>query len=60
VVTAGWALDRQGELVEGDRQPPVNRLLDCQLVVPAAYVLDEGVSGDHGLDGPIPSYQSVR
>jgi hypothetical protein len=47
VVTAGRASDRQGELVEGDCQPPLHRFLDCQLVVPAANVLDEGVSGDH-------------
>jgi len=47
VVTAGWTSDRQGKLVEGDCQPSVHRLLDCQLVVPAANVLDEGVSGDH-------------
>jgi hypothetical protein len=47
VATTGWMSDRQGKLVEGDCQPPLHRLLDCQLVVPAANVLDEGVSGDH-------------
>ena len=47
VVITGWASDRQGELVEGDCQPPLHRFLDGQLMVPAANVLDEGVSGDH-------------
>ena len=47
VVITGWASDRQGELVEGDCQPPLHRFLDGQLIVAAANVLDEGVSGDH-------------
>ncbi len=39
--------DRQSQLVERDRHPPGRRFLDRELVVPAAKVLDEGVSGDH-------------
>ncbi len=36
--------DRQGEFVERDRQPPVRRLLDRQLVVSLPNVLDEGMA----------------
>src|SRR5215216_4076655 len=40
------ASDRHGELVKRERQPPVRRLLDRQLVMPSTNVLDEGMSGD--------------
>src|SRR5215213_8930492 len=38
--------DRQGELVESGRQPPIHRLLDGKLVVTSTNVLDEGMAGD--------------
>ena len=38
--------DRQGELVECGRQPPVHLLLDGKLVVTSTEVLDEGMAGD--------------
>jgi hypothetical protein len=41
------ASDRQGQLVERDRHPPVHRLLDRQLVVPSADILHEGMPDDH-------------
>src|SRR6266516_2818585 len=45
---ADWQLDHQGELVERDHQSPIHRLLDGQLVVPSAKVLDERMpSEDH-------------
>jgi hypothetical protein len=37
---------RQDEFVEGDRKSQRGGLVDCELVVAAAKVLDEGVSGD--------------
>jgi len=40
--------DRQGEFAERDRQPPVRRLLDGELVVSPPNVLDEGMAAnDH-------------
>ena len=41
--------DRQGELVECDRQPLVHRHLDRQLVVSSSQVLHEGMPSDHDL-----------
>src|SRR4029453_12854868 len=38
--------DRQSQLVERGGNSKAYWLLDCQLVVPAANVMDEGVSGD--------------
>jgi len=40
-------LDRQSQLLERGDNSKACWLLDCQLVVAAAKVLDEGVSGDH-------------
>jgi hypothetical protein len=39
--------DRRGQLIERDGHPPVRRVLDSQLVVPAPNVLHERVPGDH-------------
>ena len=41
--------DRQGELVECDRQPLVHRHLDRQLVVSSSQVLHEGMPSNHDL-----------
>ena len=37
--------DRQGKLVERDRQAPSHRLLDRELVVASSKVLDERMAG---------------
>jgi hypothetical protein len=37
---------RQDEFVEGDRKSQRGGLVDCEFVVAAAKVPDEGVSGD--------------
>ena len=39
--------DRQGKLVERDRQAPGHRLLDRELVVASSQVLNEAMAGDH-------------
>ena len=39
--------DRRGQLIERDGHPPVRRLLDSQLVVPAPNVPHERVPGDY-------------
>jgi hypothetical protein len=49
------ASDRQGQLVERDRHPPMHRLLDRQLVVPSADVLHERLPGDHGPGTVVPA-----
>jgi hypothetical protein len=46
VCDRGVALDRRGEPVERDRQPPARRPLDGQLVVATANVLNERVARD--------------
>jgi hypothetical protein len=40
---AGDDADQWGERLEGNCQLPLHRFLDCQLVVSAANVLDQGV-----------------
>jgi hypothetical protein len=44
--TADWASGRQGQLIECDGHPPVDRLLDGQRVVPWVKVLDERLPSD--------------
>ena len=39
--------DRQGKLVEGDRQAPSHRLLDRELVVASSQMLHEAMPGNH-------------
>jgi hypothetical protein len=45
----GLASDRQGKLVERDRQAPGHRLLDRELVVAWSQSLPEAMPGDHDL-----------
>jgi len=51
--TADWASDHQGQRIERDGHPLVDRLLDGQLVVPSAKVLDERVPGDDDLGAAV-------
>jgi hypothetical protein len=51
--TADWASDRQGQRIERGGHPLVDRLLDGQLVVPSAKVLDERVPGDDHLGAAV-------
>jgi hypothetical protein len=39
--------DRQGQLLERDRRPPIHRLLNRQFVMSSADVFREGMPGDH-------------
>jgi hypothetical protein len=43
----GLASDRQGKLVERDRQAPGHRLLDRELVMASSQILHEAMPGDH-------------
>jgi hypothetical protein len=59
--TADWASDHQGQRIERDGHPLVDRLLDGQLVVPSAKVLDERVPGDDDLGAAVllePAHRS--
>ena len=42
----GPGSDRQGQFVERDGQPPARWLFDCQLIVFAPNILNEGMARD--------------